>query len=220
MSQDAIGLLASFAYVFLMIAVGEGLRRSRGYAVDFTRKFIHIAVGTWAYGSVLLFESRTMAMIPPLGFVLINAISYRWDIFKAMELGQKGKLGTVYFPLSFAVLIWFLWDQPHLLVAALMPMTWGDALAAVVGGRWGRNRYTIAGSTRSAEGSLTMLFAAWIATAIPLLVLATPAIEPLAAVGAAALVAVAATGVEALSPWGIDNLTVPAVSALVLVALL
>jgi dolichol kinase len=39
-------------------------------------------------------------------------------------------------------------------------------------------------------------------------------------VGAAAATALGAAAVEAVSPWGIDNLTVPAVSALVLVWLL
>jgi dolichol kinase len=38
-----------------------------------------------------------------------------------------------------------------------------------------------------------------------------------AAAGIAAVTALVATVIEAVSPWGIDNLTVPVVSALVLV---
>jgi len=159
MSRDTIPLLASFAYVFAAIGVAEGLRKWRGYSVDFTRKFIHIAVGMWAYGTVLLFEQRVFAIIPPLAFVAINAFSYWRGTFKAMETGERGNLGTVYFPLSFAALIWVFWGRPHLIVAGLMPMTWGDALAAVVGRRIGRRRYTFLGSTRSVEGSMTMFLA-------------------------------------------------------------
>ena len=73
--------------------------------MDFTRKFIHIGVGMWVVGTVLLFENRFLAVIPPLSFVLINYVSYRRETFKAMETGEKGNLGTVYFPLSFAILI-------------------------------------------------------------------------------------------------------------------
>ena len=217
MPQDWIALPISFAYVFAMIGIAEGLRKWRGYSVEFTRKFIHIAVGMWAYGTVLLFERRTFAIIPPLAFVAINALSYWQGTFKAMETGEKGQLGTVYFPLSFAALIWLLWDHPHLMVASLMPMTWGDALAAVVGRRIGQHRYTVAGSTRSLEGSAVMLLVGWAATLVPLLLLAPQPLDPVAAVGAAAATALGAAVVEALSPWGIDNLTVPAVSALVLV---
>jgi phytol kinase len=220
MSRDTLALIASFIYVFAMIGVAEGLRKWRGYSVEFTRKFIHIAVGMWAFGTVLLFERRAFAIIPPLAFVAINALSYWRGTFKAMETGEKGQLGTVYFPLSFAALIWLLWGRPHLLVASLMPMTWGDALAAVLGRRIGQHRYTVARSTRSLEGSAVMFLASWAATLVALVLLSPEPLGPAAAVGAAAATALAATAVEAVSPWGIDNLTVPAVSALMLVWLL
>ena len=217
MNQDWIALIASFIYVFAMIGVAEGLRKWRGYSVEFTRKFIHIAVGMWAFGTVLLFERRTFAIIPPLAFVVINALSYWQGTFKAMETGEKGQLGTVYFPLSFAALIWLLWDHPHLVVASLMPMTWGDALAAVIGQRIGQRCYAVSGCTRSLEGSVVMFLISWAATLAALAVLAPEPLAPAAAMGAAATTALAAAVVEAISPWGIDNLTVPAVSAAVLV---
>ena len=220
MSRDILALIASFIYVFAMIGVAEGLRKWRGYSVEFTRKFIHIAVGMWAFGTVLLFERRAYAIIPPLAFVAINALSYWQGTFKAMETGEKGQLGTVYFPLSFAALIWLLWGHPHLLVASLMPMTWGDALAAVLGRRIGQHRYTVGRSTRSLEGSAVMFLASWAATLVALVLLAPEPLGPAAAVGAAAVTALGAAAIEAVSPWGIDNLTVPAVSALVLVWLL
>ncbi|MBN1976947.1 MAG: phosphatidate cytidylyltransferase [Anaerolineae bacterium] len=220
MNQNWLALLVSFAYVFAAIGAAEGLRKWLSqakpgtYSVDFTRKFIHIAVGMWAYGTVLLFERREFAIIPPLAFVAINAFSYWRGTFKAMETGEKGNLGTVYFPLSFAALIWLFWGHPHLIVAGLMPMTWGDALAAVVGRRIGRRRYTVLGSTRSLEGSMTMFVAGWVATSIALLLLGAG--DPRAALLISAMTAFGAALVEAVSPWGIDNLTVPAISAVVL----
>jgi phytol kinase len=224
MSRDWLALIASFVYVFAAIGIAEGLRKWLSqakpgtYSVEFTRKFIHIAVGMWAYGTVLLFETRAFAIIPPVAFVFINALSYWQGTFKAMETGEKGQLGTIYFPISFAVIIWLLWSQPHLLVASLMPMTWGDALAAVVGRRIGRRSYTILGSTRSLEGSAVMLLVSWVATLVPLLLFVS--MPPVTALVIAAVTALGATAVEAISPWGIDNLTVPAVSALILALML
>jgi dolichol kinase len=216
MSQTALALLASFAYVFGMIGVAEGLRAWRGYATDFTRKFIHIAVGMWSYGTVLLFERRAFAVIPPLCFVVLNALSYWRGTFKAMETGQKNQLGTIYFPISFAALIWLFWGRPHLLVASLMPMTWGDAMAAIVGRRHGQRLYRVLGSVRSLEGSLAALPISWLATWVPLILLAPGGADPLPMAGVAALVALGAALMEAVSPWGVDNLTVPAISALLL----
>jgi phytol kinase len=220
MSRNAIALIVSFVYVFAMIGVGEAFRKWRGYSVDFTRKFIHIAVGMWACGTVLLFERRVYAIIPPLSFVAINALSYWRGTFKAMETGEKGQLGTIYFPISFAVILWLLWDRPSIVVASLMPMTWGDALAAVVGRRVGKRRYTVAGSTRSLEGSAVMALASWVATLVPLVLLGAAPLGLPTAAWIAAVTALGATVVEAISPWGIDNLTVPAVSAVILVLLL
>jgi phytol kinase len=220
MSKDWIALIISFVYVFAMIGIAEGLRKRQNYSVDFTRKYIHIAVGMWAYGTVLLFETRTFAIIPPLAFIFINAYSYWQGTFKAMETGEKGQLGTVYFPLSFVLIVWFLWDQPYILVASLMPMTWGDAMAAIVGQRVGRRKYSVVGSTRSFEGSLTMFAVSWVVTLIPLLLLPSDPLAFLTAAGIAVGTAAVASIVEAISPWGLDNLTVPAASVAILLLLL
>jgi phytol kinase len=217
---DYTALLVSYVYVFGVIAVGEILRRAGNRPVEFTRKFIHIGVGMWVVGTVILFDTWPLAIIPPLTFVLINALSYWRGTFQAMETGDRGDLGTIYFPISFAALIYFFWNQPIMLVAGLMPMTWGDAMAAIVGRKYGHYRYTIGGHTRSVEGSVAMLLWSWITTFLALFlmpfVLGRPAVDWLLALVYAAAVAAVCTVVEALTPWGIDNLTVPAAAAFVL----
>lgn len=214
MRQDWLALIISYVYVFAMIGVGEGLRQWRSYSTEFTRKFIHIAVGLWAFGTVLLFQHWYFAIIPPLSFVLLNYISYRGEIFKSVETGEKGNLGTVYFPISFAIIICLLWERPNLLVASLMPMTWGDGLAAVLGRRYGQRKYSILGSTRSMEGSLVMFLFSWVSVFLALLLL--PPLGWQTSLLYSLALAVFATIVEALSPWHIDNLTVSFFSAALL----
>lgn len=214
--SDSLALVVAFAYVLVILALGEGLRRRLNLSVKFTRKFVHIGVGMIAFPLVVLFKSWHFAIIPPLVFVAINYLSYRRGIFLGMETGEKGQLGTVYFPISFSILIPLLWTQPALLVASLMPLTWGDAFAAVLGKRFGGHKFTILGHTRSVEGSLAMFAFSLAATFAALVVFAVPIGSSLTLACATALVA---TLVEALSPWGIDNLTVPLVSAGVLVGL-
>jgi phytol kinase len=214
MESDWLALVLSYVYVFAAIGIGEGLRKWQGYSTDFTRKFIHIAVGMWSVGTVLLFENWYFAVIPPLSFVVLNYISYRWETFKAMETGEKSNLGTVYFPISFALVIYFLWARRHLVVASLMPMTWGDALAAILGSRYGKYKYSIRGFSRSLEGSLTMFLVSWLATFLALLFF--PSIGWQWSLLCSFIVAVITTIVEAVSIWHIDNLTVPLISALFL----
>lgn len=220
---DYTALVISYAYVFGIIALGELLRRLGNRPLEFTRKFIHVGVGMWVVGTALLFETWYIALIPPATFVIINAISYWRGTIKAMETGDRSDLGTIYFPISFGVLVYVFWGQPVLMVASMMPMTWGDAMAAIIGQRYGHYRFTVGGRTRSLEGSLAMLLWSWVATSLALIVMpyltGMPTINWLLALMYGAAVALVCTLVEALTPWGLDNLTVPAAAALVLQAL-
>lgn len=212
--SDWFAVAISFVYIFVALGLAELLRYVFHLKPDFTRKFIHIAVGMWAVGTVLLFQSRWMAIIPPATFILLNYISYKRDTFKAMETDDKSNLGTVYFPLAFCVIILVFWGQPDKTVAALMPLTWGDAMAAVLGKQFGHIKYTILGHTRSVEGSVSMALFSWASVFLALWLL--PPAGIVMAAGIAVVVALASTLVEAVSPWGIDNLTIPAISGLIL----
>ena len=163
---------------------------------------------------MLLFETWYMALIPPATFVVINALSYWRGAIKAMELEGRGSLGTIYFPIAFAGVIYYFWSQPVLMVASMMPMTWGDALAAILGRRYGQREYGVLGFTRSMEGSLAMFLFSWLSTFLALLLL-SPFSWQMSLFYSLA-VAIFATLVEALSPWHIDNLTVPLFSAALL----
>lgn len=222
--QDYTALVISYVYVFGIIATGELLRRAGKRPPEFTRKFIHVGVGMWSIGTVALFETWPFAIIPPITFVVINAVSYWRGVFQSMESEERGNLGTIYFPIAFAVAIYAFWEHPLLLVATLMPMTWGDAMAAIVGRRFGHYTYTVGGRTRSLEGSLAMLFWSWLATSAAIFgmpyLIGLFYVSWLLALMVGGVVAIVCTLVEALSPWGIDNLTVPAAAGLILNMLL
>ena len=204
-------LFISFVYVFAMLGLAEGLRRWQHYSADFTRKFIHISVGMYSILAVLLFEQREWAIIPPAAFIVINFLDWKFGVLQAMTSSDRSNLGTVYFPIAFVVIIWVFWERPGLLVASLMPLTWGDALAAVIGRRYGRRSYTVLGSTRTMEGSAALLLLSVVACSITLAAFGVDHV-----IGLALIVSVGATLVEAVSPWGTDNLTIPAISALLL----
>ena len=213
--SDWLAIAISFIYIFASLGIAEGLRKIFRFSPEFTRKFVHIAVGMWSIGTVLLFQSRWMAIIPPASFVLLNYISYKKETFKAMESADKSNLGTIYFPLAFVFIVLLFWDTPNKLVAALMPLTWGDAMAAVLGKQYGHIKYTVFGHTRSVEGTVSMVLFSLISVFLALWLL-----PPSMGVGTSFLIAVAvsliAAAVEAVSPWGIDNLLIPAAAGLIL----
>ncbi len=214
--SDLLSLFIALAYVAIVVAIAETLRRTFNFPVDFTRKFVHVGVGMSAFAVTLIFRTWYIAIIGPLAFILVNYFSYRYQIFRGIETGQGSQLGTIYFPLAFSMLIPLLWSQPALLAASLMPMTWGDSFAAILGARFGSHPFTILNQRRSIEGSLTMFVFSFVATFAALTIFAAPFERSMLL---AFPTAVIATIVEALSPWGLDNLTVPIASAIVLVPL-
>jgi phytol kinase len=173
---------------------------------------IHVGVGFWALPTALWFTSPGWAAACPLAFVFLNAISYRFRLMKVIEEDGRGSPGTIYFPLSFAALILLLWplDGRAAMVAGLFAMAFGDAAASVIGRRWGRHPYRIAGSTKSWEGTAAMFLVSSVA-----IVVGTWPLLGAPAVGAGVLAALGATLAEAPAGRGLDNLTVPFTGALI-----
>jgi phytol kinase len=212
-----LGLLICFVYVFALIGAAEGLRRWRGYASDFTRKVIHIGVGMMSWGLHFLFDTPWFFVIACAAFMVINFLDWRYGFFAAMASSDRSNLGTVYFPLAAGVVSILFWSRPPLMVAALMPLTWGDGLAPVVGRVYGRRLYTVHTSTRSIEGSAGFFGACFIFTWLALwLVDGSPTIPIQAAWLPALIVTIATTLIEAITIWGVDNLTITAVAILIL----
>ncbi len=215
--SNTLGFIICLAYVFAMIGLAEGLRRRRGYSSGFTRKVIHIGVGMMSWFLPFLFTSPWPFVLACAAFMVINLLDWRYGLIGSMQSSNRSNLGTVYFPLAAAVVAVIFWDQPPLMVAALMPLTWGDGLAPVIGAAYGRRIYRIHTSTRTIEGSIGFFVAGLISTWLALWVMpGMPEITPAAAALPALVIMAVTTLIEAVSIWGLDNLTVTAAAIAIL----
>ena len=77
-------------------------------------------------------------------------------------------MGTVYFPVSFVLLLWVFWSQPHIAALGIMTMAWGDTFAAIIGMRWGRRQYQIFDRSRSLEVSAAIVASSFISISLTL----------------------------------------------------
>lgn len=224
-NSDFIGLAASYAYAIGLLIVGEVLLRLVSFKPELTRKIIHIGAGMWAFGVLALFDHWQVGIVPFATFILLNYLFYRYRVLGSMGT-QDNSPGTVYFAISVTLLFGLLWrpdgpvDRVPIALAGVMAMTWGDALAALIGRRYGRHQYQVGGNFRSWEGSAVMFLASTLAMSLVLLLLPGSQLSPLAtpigvgqALSAALVGAACATLAEAVSPHGTDNLSVPLVAA-------
>lgn len=224
-SQDWIALGISYAYASGLLVLAEVIRRWRGYPQDFTRKLVHIGAGMWVFGVLALFDSWYIGVIPFATFIGINFLLWRFKVLEAMDAPDSSP-GTVYFAISITILFLLFWrkglpgDLGFIAAAGTMAMTWGDALAAIVGRRLGRRSYTVMGSTRTWEGTAVMFVASAVAMFLTILLVPGSPLGPTSpplGVGVALVAALVGAGVaaaaEAVSPAGTDNLSVPLLAA-------
>ena len=214
MSGDFKGLIISYAFLFGIVFLGEFIRLIFQLRPVFTRKFIHIGVGFWGLVAYQTLDSTWAVLIPPASFVLINLLSYKWTIFKSMEIEDKSNLGTIYYPIALCTLLALFWSSGDRLVPliGLLVMALGDGFASIVGEKWGSHRYRIWGREKSVEGSSAMLEFSFVAVVLILFLFTDLSFSSILFQGC--VIALLATLVEAVSPWGIDNLTVPLISGL------
>lgn len=224
-ARDWLILAVVFLGVLALIGLSELIRRTLGWPTEFTRKLVHILVGVLMFfAPILLTTSLPMVVIGSF-FTLSNWIALRQGWLKGMH-GARVSYGTVFYPLSFTVLVLLCWpDHVAIIIAAMLVLALGDAAAAIVGETIAHpQEYVLIGERKSLEGSATMFV---VTAAVVLAVLHfypyNGTMTPLA-LGESALyavlVAVLTTAAEALGRRGNDNLTVPLTTALVLFFLL
>lgn len=228
---DTLGLILSYVYAFGLLFAVEALGRRRAWPRYLTRKLIHIGAGMWVWGILALFDTWYLGLIPFGTFIGLNYLFYRAQAFKAMDAVDSSP-GTVYFAISITALFALLWrtdgpdDRVALATAAVMAMTWGDGVASIVGQRYGTRTYTTFGHTRSWEGTLAMAACSFLGILLTLRWLPGSGLSPHSAPYAPAPLALmtlggtlVATTAESLSPAGTDNLSVPLLTGLALLAL-
>ena len=215
--SNALGFLICLVYVFAVIGIAEGLRRGYGYSSGFTRKIIHIGVGMMSWGLPFLFDNPWPFVAAAMLFALVNLLDWRYGFSAAMASSDRANLGTVYFPLAAAAVTLLFWHRPPLMVAALMPLTWGDGIASIVGRTYGRHAYTVLGHRRTLQGSAAFFGAGLLFTWLALwLVPGPPQTSPAPALVVAFVIMGSTTLVEAVSLWGLDNLTVTGAAVAIL----
>lgn len=208
--------------VFLaIIAVAELWRRFGNPDPEWTRKLIHLAGGAVAVSMPFLIHSHWVILAMALGMAGLFALGKLTGRLRSLHSVSRKSRGTEYYPLMIYVLFCLAHNRPWKYVICVLVLAVADALAALIGTRFGRIRYELDGNQKSLEGSLAFFLATFAAVAVPLWLWPDPTIPPLVnCLLAAALVGALATGFEAVAQDGRDNLWVPLGTYIVLTKIL
>ncbi len=195
-----IGLVVSYAFVGAILGLAQLIEKTNLLGSEGTRKFIHIAVAHWFLLAIVLFDNAWLASVVPASFIVLNYLSFRFNLVSAMERDEKTpeNLGTVYYAISLTIVTYFAFTYELYAVGAfaILAMGWGDGLAGAIGKRYGRRKIYQA---KTFFGTCTMF--------LTLLVLAFALIQE--AYAYLLIVVAIGTLVELFTPSGFDNLSVP-----------
>lgn len=209
-----MAFLLAVLVVFVLLAGCELWWRRRDVHGEFSRKFIHVTVGSfvafWPF-----FLSWNQIRLLSVAFLIVVLISKQLQIFKAIHSVQRPTWGEIFFALAVGV-VTFITHDKWVYMAALLQMSLADGLAAVMGVRYGLGRaYKVLGHTKTLIGSATFYI-----ISVTILVAFVHFSTMMLTIPAILALAFAATIIENFGVQGFDNLLVPVVVALGLRALI
>jgi phytol kinase len=195
--------------VFLLLIASEWWWRRHSTHGEFSRKFIHITVGSfvafWPF-----FLSWGQIQLLSLAFLVTILVSKWLQVFQSIHSVQRPTWGEVFFALAVGSITLITHDK-WIYMAALLQMSLADGFAALIGVKYSKTRYTVLGHTKSRLGTITFAM-------VSFLILLTYGyiggnhleILPLVTLP------IVAAGLENFGAAGFDNLTVPVLVATVL----
>jgi len=205
----------------LLIGLAELWRVVGSPPVEWTRKLVHCGGGVASLAIPLVIESHWVVLVLAAGMGAVFLISRGLGWLPSLHAVERRTRGVEYYPVSVYVLFLLTPGRPWMYVSCLLVLALADALAALVGKRFGRIRYEVDGNEKSLEGSAAFFGVTLAVIAVPILLWPDPAIPPASNVLlAAVLAALLATGFEAIALEGRDNLWLPPGVCIVLTKLL
>jgi len=226
-ARNVFLMLLCYAYVIFIIFISSKMTTFLHVSQKASRKFLHAMIGNLPF-VIPFFTASIYPALVAAPFIPLTFIASPLSPFKNVSRKMKGlaeiteeghHLGLVFYAVSYTVLALFFASKPYVIAAGILPMAYGDSAASLVGERYGKTKYKLIAS-RSLEGSIAMFLASFLSVVASLAFFSTLySFSSLDWIVVAFAVATVTTVTEALSPKGSDNLTVPAVGALMLLML-
>jgi len=211
---EAVEIKVAIAALWLALVglAAIGVDRVVPEGSELVRKVVHIGTGNIVLLAWWMKIPGWIGVSAGVFFAIVTLASYRFQLLPRIDNVGRRSFGTFFYAVSIAVLVGWFWgvNRPEFGVLGILVMTWGDGLAGLVGKRFGRHRYQLWGMEKSWEGSLTM---AIVATLVSALILSNIVDSTVQLITISFTVGILSAVLEAFSNLGIDNLTVPILSA-------
>lgn len=167
-------------------------------------------VGNIAFLLPVFVTKEIMALVAAAPFIPLTFLMSPYTPIKSLrgKTSAAGhSMGLVYYVITWTFFAYFFFEHKEVISIAIISMSYGDGFASLIGYNFSKKKYMIFGVEKSYLGS----FCVWIFTIIMGVVvliyyditISSVVIGVLIIIGFCAMVA------EAITPYGLDNLSVP-----------
>ncbi len=200
-----ISILVIALWVITIIVISILCKKYFPKKQELSRKIVHIGTGPVIILAWLFEIPKSIAFFSALLITIVLGINYQYRLLPAIEDIERKSFGTVAYGISITLLLLIFWPHYASCIAiGVLSMAFGDGLAGLIGKSINSPKWSVLGQKKSIAGTLTMLTVVGITTGI-ISSINHLNIQPLEII----LISLIATFLEQISPWGIDNITVP-----------
>lgn len=217
MNSNLLGLLTSMALVFFILCLVFILKKITNMGNELLRKIVHISVSNWWLLNLIYVSDVKYAIVGPIAFMFMNSIF----VFKPKLgdkfgfVGRQRNYGLVYYPFSLGIIVLLCYNNilPYYAgTIGVLCMGYGDGLAAITGSRWGKTKIPLNTGGKTYLGSFVMVVVCNFICVLTF-ALATD-FSTISIVLASLVLSLVASFIEMITPRGLDNISVPVITAI------
>ena len=219
MPHPMLGIMYVLAALGGLLVLLAFLQRSMPQHPELIRKLLHVGMGIVTLWFPWLFDSTwPVLVLGAFAIGLLLMVKWRGEdragIHGVVHGVARNSFGEIYFPIAVCVLFVLSSGDTLLYVIPVLVLTLADAVAALIGVRYGQTHYRTDEGVKSLEGSVAFFVVTFVSVHISLLLFSdTGRVE---SVVIALLIGVLVMLLEAFAWRGLDNLFVPLGSFLLL----
>lgn len=209
--SGVITLVAASGGLLSVLAGAEAISRRWRVSAETSRKLGHISAAVLASALPLIMSFGSVAILA-LVFLPVMAIIHCVDVSPTVDTVDRSTAGEIYFSLGVLVVA-ILVPHPAAYAYGMLVMGISDALASLAGDRWKYRPYRIFRAEKTVLGSSVFFVTTVLLTIIALAVM-RGLTGPIILV--AVMIACVLTLAEGALGGGVDNLILPALSAILI----
>ena len=220
---SGMAIAAVMAILAVLIFTVRSAGRKFGWDAEFSRKSVHVSMGLACLSFPWLFHEPWAVLLLAGVAVCALAAIRRLPLFQK-QFGQvlggvaRESWGELVFPPAVAFVFWLSGGDPLRFCVPVLILAFADAVAALIGRRYGLARYETDDGWKSLEGSTAFFIVAFFSTSVPLWFFSP--LGKVQCVIIACVIGFILVLIEAIAWRGLDNLFIPVVAYVCLVRML